>query len=155
MSMNADPSPLSPYGFRDRRGRSPRALYRRAKVVEAFDRFEPQTEHMRLTIELPSAFFRYAMTECMSYRDWGVLRATLDYGYHGVEIVTGVAEQSHIAGDVKVNRYGVDGEEGYARYRLEQSAPLQLSLADAQRFVIFLMNHFLCFDLTITTRLSK
>lgn len=28
---------------------------------------------------------------------------------------------------------------------------LRLSLADGQRFVIFLMNHFRCFDLTITT----
>lgn len=46
-------------------------------------------------------------------------------------------------------------EGSYAWYRLEQSAPLQLSRADAQRFVIFLMNHFLCFDLTITTGLSK
>lgn len=154
MSMNIDPSPLPSYGFRDRRGRS-RALARLVGAIETFDRFTPQTEHMCLTIELPSAFLRYAMTECMPYRDWGVLRATLDYGYHGVEIVIGVAEQSHVAGDVKVNRYGVNGEEGYTWYRLEQSVPLRLSLADAQRFVIFLMNHFLCFDLTITTRLSK
>lgn len=70
-------------------------------------------------------------------------------------IETGLAGQSQITDDVKVNHYGVDEEGGYAWYRLEQTAPLQLSLADAQRFVIFLMHHFLCFDLTITTRLSK
>lgn len=153
MSMNADPSPLPPYGFRDRRGHS-RALSRLIKAIETFDQFTPQTEHMCLTIELPSAFFRYAMTECMPYRDWGVLRATLDYGCHRIEIMIDVAEQSHITCDIKATRYLADKEEGYAWYRLEQSVPLRLSLADAQRFVIFLMNHFLCFDLTITTRLS-
>ncbi|MDX1252289.1 MAG: hypothetical protein IDH49_08610 [Gammaproteobacteria bacterium] len=154
MNTSTATRPSALYGFRDRWGHS-RALSRLVKAIEAFDRFTPQTEHMCLTIELPSAFFRYAMTECMPYRDWGVLRATLDYGCHRIEIKINVAEQSHITYDIKATRYLVDEGEGYAWYRLEQSAPLRLSLADAQRFVIFLMNHFLCFDLTITTRLSK
>ncbi len=154
MNISTATRPSALYGFRDRRGHS-RALSRLVKAIETFDRFTPQTEHMCLTIELPSAFLRYAMTECMPYRDWGVLLATLDYGCHRIEIVIGIADKSHITCDIKATRYRIDEEEGYAWYRLEQSTPLRLSLADAQLFVIFLMNHFLCFDLTITTRLPK
>ncbi len=143
------------YGFRDRRGNS-RALAKLVKVVETFDQFEPWSDHMALTIELPSAFFRYAITECMPHRDWGQFQATLDYGYQCIEISIGVTDTSHITRDIKIVRYRVDENEGYAWYRLQQpSSPLRLSLADAQRFVIFLMNHFRSFDLTITTRLSQ
>ena len=141
-------------GFRDRWETSP-DLARLIAVIETFDEIERAGSHMRLTIELPSAFFRYAMTMCMPHREWGAFSATLEYSDQRNEIEFGLAEASCIANDMRIGCYRSDSEQGYDWYRLEASTPPRLSLADAQRFVIFLLNHFRCFDLTMTTRLSK
>lgn len=121
-------------------------------AIRDFDTYESILHHDQVDIRIPSGFHRYDRVTQTPGEPWDSVDVSLTYYHRELIFSINLTERSQTP-TFTIAEYRRRAEECVIEYRVAE--PVNLSIRDVKRFLIFLQKYFRCFHFSISTKLSK